>query len=81
MSDAEKTPWDEFWDGLNSYDRELFRLLQRTHKQLGKGQVMFEHGWMRSQWEIEDFVKERYGVDLNNLPACRVVPPSEIKGE
>lgn len=74
------TEWDKFWDSLNTYDRGLFRLLQRTHNELGKNVQMFYHGWMGSKWEIEEFVTERYGVDLNNLPKCKSILPSEIKG-
>jgi hypothetical protein len=60
--------WKEFWDSLNTYDRRLFRLLQRTHRELGQNVQMFYHGWMSSKHEIEEFVKDRYDVDLNNLP-------------
>jgi hypothetical protein len=60
--------WNEFWSNLNTYDKELFRLLQRTHNDLGTNVQMFYHGWMSSKREIEDFVKSRFNVDLNNLP-------------
>lgn len=63
-----KTEWQTFWDGLNTYDRQLFRLLQSTHRELGKNVQMFYHDWMSNKREIENFVKERFNVDLNNLP-------------
>jgi hypothetical protein len=66
-----KTEWQTFWDALNTYDRRLFRLLQRTHRELGTHVQMFYHGWMASKYEIEEFVKERFNVDLNNLPKDR----------
>lgn len=60
--------WQQFWNSLNTYDRQLFRMLQRTHTEMGKNVQMFYHGWMSSKYEIEEFVKDRFSVDLNNLP-------------
>lgn len=63
--------WEDFWGSLNTFDRRLLRLLQRTHRDLGKNNQMFSYDWMHNKFEIENFVKDRFNVDLNNLPKCQ----------
>lgn len=63
-----KTPWKEFWDGLSEEEKVLFRLLQRVHRELGKNVQMFSTNWMMPKKEIEDYVQDKFGVNLNNLP-------------
>ena len=60
--------WLEFWGSLDSDRKQLFRLLQSTHNQLGKNVQMFCYGHMSQKRHIENYVKEHFNVDLNNLP-------------
>lgn len=62
------TTWNEFWNSLDSDKKQLFRLLQSTHRELGKNVQMFYYGYMSTKRHIEEYVKANFNVDLNNLP-------------
>lgn len=66
-----KTPWKEFWDGLSEDEKVLFRLLQRVHRELGQNVQMFSTNWMMPKKDIEEYVQDKFGVNLNNLPKDR----------
>lgn len=46
----------------------MFRMLQRCHNELGKNVQMFCYDWMGTKREIEEYIQEKFSVDLNNLP-------------
>lgn len=60
--------WHEFWNSLDSDKKALFRVLQSAHRELGSNVRMFYHGYMTPKRHIEEYVKENFNVDLNNLP-------------
>lgn len=61
--------WELFWNSLKTEQRELFRLLQTTHRVLSENVQMFSYDWIQSKNHIEVYVKNNFGVDLNNLPS------------
>lgn len=67
------TPWEIFERSQTKDDMRLFRLLQRVHYGLGRGRAMFAMDWLTEKQMIEEFIEEKFGVDLNNLPRSKWV--------
>jgi hypothetical protein len=62
------SPWELFKRAQSKEDMRLFRLLQRIHTELPKGRQMFYLDYLNQKKDIEDYVLDKFGVDLNNLP-------------
>jgi hypothetical protein len=67
--------WNTFWSGLAPEEKILFRVIQRAHRELGKNRQMFCHSWMGAKQDLKDYITERFGVDLENLPKDEEVQP------
>ena len=68
----QNTPWDLFWNSLTQDEKTLFRLLQRTHRELGSHVQMFYLGHLRQKQDISDYVLGKFGIDLENLPRSKL---------
>ena len=49
---------------MTAEDLELFRLLQRTYIELGVNVAMFATNWVAPKTMIEEYVLEKWGIDL-----------------